>query len=214
MQNKEELYLRWQKLAARYCKDQILIESIYNEICKRYNEKTRFYHNLNHIHTILKEIDKHEASINKLDTILFATWFHDIIYNSFRKDNEEKSAECAKTILRKMKVNETLITDVSHLILKTKDHVMVSIEESFDCRLFIDCDLLILGAEQSLYVNYMNNVRKEYRYIPNFIYKKARLKVLKLFIGTESIFKTKILRERYELQARKNLEFEINLLTH
>jgi len=39
------------------------------------------------------EIKKYKRELDDLDSIRFAIWFHDIIYNPKEKNNEENSAD-------------------------------------------------------------------------------------------------------------------------
>ena len=62
------------------------------EIEKHYTAKKRHYHNLTHLENILQELQKCKSKIKDWDSILFAVYYHDIIYNTLKKDNEERSA--------------------------------------------------------------------------------------------------------------------------
>jgi predicted metal-dependent HD superfamily phosphohydrolase len=49
-------------------------------------------------------------------------------------------------------------------------------------------------------------VRDEYSWVPEFLFKRERRKILEEFLARPVIFNTKPFRERYEAQARVNLE--------
>ena len=42
---------------------------------------------------ILLDIEEVKSEIHDLESVKFAIWYHDIIYKSTKKDNEEKSAD-------------------------------------------------------------------------------------------------------------------------
>ena len=63
-----------------------------------------------------------------------------------------------------------------------------------------------------MYEAYYTSVRKEYALVPDLIYKKERVKVLRQFLAMESIFKTPLFIAACEMQARKNIALEIKLL--
>ena len=66
---------------------------IISDVISKYKEPNRFYHNLTHIEEMLDFI---ESSVHDLDTIEFtalqhAIIFHDVIYDTKSKTNEEDS---------------------------------------------------------------------------------------------------------------------------
>ena len=54
-------------------------------------------------------------------------------------------------------------------------------------------------------MNYFKNVRKEYIFYPNFVYKNGRKKVIQHFLAMNPIFKTEYFYDKYEFQAKENL---------
>ncbi|MDX2245424.1 MAG: hypothetical protein SF052_01505 [Bacteroidia bacterium] len=78
-----------------------------------------------------------------------------------------------------------------------------------DTNLFTDADLSILGQKREIYHAYSTNVRKEYAIYPDILYNPGRKKVLQHFLAMEQIFKTPHFQEKYEAQARANLEEEL-----
>ena len=70
----------------------------------------------------------------------------------------------------------------------------------------------VLGETESIYEVYKNNIRREYRHIPGFIYNRERKKILKRFVASEQIFKTDLFRVKFEEKARVNLLNEIKSL--
>ncbi|WP_411897963.1 hypothetical protein [Elizabethkingia occulta] len=83
-------------ISTHYTTDIIFIDSLWKEIEKKYNSKNRYYHNLFHLENMIYELKNIEDFVNDFDTLLFSVFYHDIIYKSTAKDNEEKSAEIAK----------------------------------------------------------------------------------------------------------------------
>ena len=93
----------WNDLVSQFSNDLNLIDNYYEIIEKKYKSSNRYYHNLDHINLMLSEIDTLENRIEDYNSVLFAIWFHDIIYDPLNADNEERSAECAKEFLIKIK---------------------------------------------------------------------------------------------------------------
>jgi predicted metal-dependent HD superfamily phosphohydrolase len=56
-------------------------------------------------------------------------------------------------------------------------------------------------------------VRKEYAIYPDLLYRPGRIKVLKYFLEKPRIYHTPYFWEKYEEQARANMEAELLILT-
>ena len=48
---------------------------------------------------MLSEAENFRTVFDDFDSIRFSAWFHDIIYEANRSDNEERSADMAETFL-------------------------------------------------------------------------------------------------------------------
>ena len=161
---------------------------------------------------MLLQAEEHKESLTDADLVLFAIWFHDIIYKSSKKDNEDKSAEFAKEILSKFSLSHDEVKKVVDLIESTKAH-QLEVLNDLDNAFLLDFDLSILGQEWNVYEVYIQNIRKEYSIYPDFLYKPGRKKVLQSFLHRETLFFTEKYQNLYEKQARKNLEREIRGLS-
>jgi predicted metal-dependent HD superfamily phosphohydrolase len=192
-----------------FTQDQNLIKNFWSEIEKKYSEKGRHYHNLEHLENMFSELDSVKDNIENFETIAFSVFYHDVIYDSTSKSNEEKSAEFAKIRLEKLNLDSSLIEKISEQIIATKVHQQ---SENQDTNYLLDADLTILGKDLETYIDYTEKIRKEYSIYPDFLYKPGRKKVLKHFLELENIFKTEFFREKYEKQARRNIQFEIESL--
>ena len=83
------------ELAGRYTDNAALILRLWEELKTAYVGKGRYYHNLDHITSMVTLAEEHRSSIQDWDAMLFAIYYHDAVYKATRKDNEEKSAELA-----------------------------------------------------------------------------------------------------------------------
>lgn len=196
-------------LVNRYRGDHQQTENLWNEIVKNYSGRGRHYHTLEHLNHILTQILPCENRIRDLDAVLFALFYHDIVYNVLKKDNEEKSAAYAVKILSSLSVPKERIETCKKHILATKTHVQ---QDDSDTNIFTDADLSILGQEWDAYNTYCLQIRKEYSIYPDLVYNPGRKKVLQHFLQMERIFKTQFFYDKYENQSRRNLERELNQL--
>ncbi|WP_159799992.1 hypothetical protein [Flavobacterium sp. MK4S-17] len=197
------------ELLGVYTKDKSLIQKLWAEIETNYTSRARHYHTLQHLENIFKELCECYDEISDWDTILFSLFYHDVIYNSSKKDNEEKSVDVAVKCLLQINYHSHRIDLCCQEIMATKSH---TINDNYDVNLFTDADLSILGYSWEKYEEYYKQVRKEYSIYPDFLYKPGRKKVLQHFLDMESIFKTEFFKNKYENTARTNIQKELSLL--
>jgi predicted metal-dependent HD superfamily phosphohydrolase len=202
----KDTYIR---LLKNYTDNTPLINELWLEIEKKHSNKKRHYHTLDHLDNLLKQLIEVKNELQNWETILFTLYYHDIIYNSLKPDNEEKSAELSEKRMRQISVSNDVIKLCKEQILATKSHVK-SIEN--DTNYFIDADLSVLGQAWETYSHYYKNVRKEYSIYPDFIYNSGRKKVLNHFLSMDKIFKTVYFSNKFEIQAKQNIQEEIKLL--
>jgi predicted metal-dependent HD superfamily phosphohydrolase len=207
---KKFLRQHWHKLCETYECAPAEIDAAFALLRQNYSEPHRVYHNLSHIQTLLQQTESFRHEIQNYDSVAFAIWFHDAIYNTNKSDNEEKSAELAEEVLGKLCIPSEIIAAVKPMILATKTHLLL--DDSADLKLFLDFDLSILGAEEMVYQEYSRAIRKEYSWVPYFLYRKGRKKVLESFLKRQHPYFTDAMKARYEAQARQNIENELRKL--
>jgi predicted metal-dependent HD superfamily phosphohydrolase len=200
----------WEKLCARYTPELAFISQLWDEIEQAYTSKGRHYHTLGHLAYMLQLEARYKPAFKQRDLLLFAIYYHDVVYSSSQSDNEEKSAELAEKRLRDLGLPASDIAYVSKMILATKAH-----EEHADAmtNFLLDLDLAILGADIQKYDAYNRAVRKEYSIYPDLLYKPGRRKVLRHFLAQPTIYKTAIFQQAFEEQARYNLQQELKHIT-
>lgn len=203
------LHQNFKNLFQKYNQDDSLQENLWMEIVTHYSSKKRHYHTLDHIENLFQELFPIQEKIEDWDTIQFSIFYHDIIYNASQKDNEEKSAILAIERLKEIGLPEDQILKCNHQILLTKSHEISDTDTNY----FTDADLSILGKTWDTYEEYYKNIRKEYRIYPDFMYNGGRKKALKHFLEMKRIFKTDYFQEKYENQARLNLQKELEILS-
>jgi predicted metal-dependent HD superfamily phosphohydrolase len=197
------------QLCSPFTEDQQLISDLWKEIETKYSEKGRHYHNLLHLENMFRELDAVKMNISDFTALSFSIFYHDVIYDATSKANEEKSAAKAEKRLAELHINQDKISLISEQILDTKSHQRSDQE---DTNYLLDADLSVLGKDFKTYLEYTQNIRKEYSIYPDFLYKPGRKKVLKHFLELESIFKTEYFKEKYEAQAKENIAKELQLL--
>lgn len=176
-------------------------ESIFSELVVFYSQEHRAYHNLSHIDRMLSWLD---ASGEATDSVEFAIWFHDAIYEPLSNHNEAKSAQYFTDHLGSF-VGGKLVEDVERLIMATDPTRSRSGREDED--LIIDIDLSILGAPPEDYEAYQSAVRSEYSSVPDAEFFAGRSSILQCFLS-QRIYATEFFGQLEE-QARSNIKKEL-----
>ncbi|WP_077438607.1 hypothetical protein [Sphingobacterium sp. CZ-UAM] len=191
-----------------YTSDILLIESCWNEIIASYSDQRRSYHTLTHLQHFSDQLNFCKNQLSDYSTAYLAMIYHDIVYFTIDGTNEEKSAIVAVSHLNKLDYPAYLISLCSEMILATKTHAGNS---SSDINYFIDADMSILGADWGSYEKYAAGIRKEYG--DSIYFDRGRKQILQHFLNMERIFKTDLFFDKYEQQARINIQGEIDNLS-
>lgn len=189
-------------------------KALWQDIATRYQETQRAYHSLNHIQQLFVEFEHVISYLYEPHIIALALYYHDVIYNPIRSDNELKSAE---HMLSKLKcyLSHGQCQSIYALIMMTATHQMselVDPNQSSDAAYLLDMDLSILGAPWFEYERYAQAVRQEYAHIPMTEYKTGRTQVLQTLLAHPHLYLTEHYHKQLETQARANINREIGLL--
>jgi predicted metal-dependent HD superfamily phosphohydrolase len=203
---------KWNALTA-FSKKEELKEQLWNEIVYHYSAQHRHYHNLHHIAHLFTLCDGYLDKIKNPAVVGFAILYHDVVYDTYRQDNEEQSALFAEVHLKQLMVNHALIKSVQTFIRATKDHRVPERElMAEDLALFLDFDMAILSTDSDIYESYSSRIRQEYLKYPEDIYKEGRKQALQKVLASPRIFITSNFRETEEGKARENILTEIRQL--
>ena len=187
-----------------------LMDKLWSEIRSNYSRSKRHYHNLTHLDNLFEQLLPIRSQIEHWQALIFSIAYHDIVYNTLKKDNEERSAALAYDRMTLLELSLPLREKCRLQILATKHHRLT---EDADTNYFTDADLSILGSDRESYLNYTKQIRKEYGNFPDIVYKPGRKKVLKHFLEMDNIFKTKYFQDKFEDQAKANIVAELKSLT-
>lgn len=173
------------------------------ELAAAYMAPGRHYHNLAHIEDCLAALAQVEGlSVSEREILSEAIWWHDVVYDPMRRDNEELSAQLAERHVR---------ADIRHavgrLIRLTKSH-----DVKADDRLgaiLISIDLSILGAEPARYDAYAAAIRQEFIHVSDNDFRAGRAAVLRRFAARPVIYPDAGFAAKYDRRARENLAREL-----
>jgi predicted metal-dependent HD superfamily phosphohydrolase len=184
-------------------------ESLFRDLTAGYSEPHRKYHTMQHLEECFAKLQELRALAHKLEEIELALWFHDAIYDTRRKDNEEKSARWARSAILEAGVAAPAGDRVYELVMATRHN---AVPAGGDAQILVDVDLSILGASPDRFDEYERQVRQEYSWVPGLLFRRERRKVLEDFLKRRTLFQSKPFIAAYETQARANLQRSIDKL--
>ncbi len=82
-----------------------------------------------------------------------------------------------------------------------------------DAALLTDIDLSILGQPEKRFDEYESQIRQEYAWVPEPVYRVERAKILRKFLARKRVFATEWFQKKYEDAARQNLQSSVKKLT-
>jgi predicted metal-dependent HD superfamily phosphohydrolase len=177
-----------------------------------YSAPERHYHNLEHLAEMFAVVGKLAMSVEDPAALHLAIWFHDAVYDSRAKDNEQRSGELAVDLLGPIGVPTSAIERIVRMIWATAHLAGASPPADRDTRVLLDADLAILGAPEGRYARYAADIRREYAWVPDADYRAGRAAVLQKFLDAPRIYNTEIMFEEAERRARANLRAELETL--
>jgi predicted metal-dependent HD superfamily phosphohydrolase len=174
-----------------------------------YGEPHRHYHTGRHIAHCLVELDLARHLAIEPAEVEMALWFHDAIYDPHAADNEDKSAAWAVRFLGGQGLEPVRIQRVRDHILATRHCAPAA---GPDAQLTVDVDLAILGSDAGTYGEFEINVRREYDWVPEAVFRGRRAEILQSFLNRPRIYHTDFFAQRHETRARANLAAAIRAL--
>lgn len=141
-------------------RNQIYGNLIPDRVWDCYNESHRHWHNEDHLISVVKDCINNypiDTGIVENHALFIAAVYHDIVYSPTSKNNEERSVELMKEILKDNPnsiTNQQVIEKAAELILKTKTN-----EDTILNR--IDRSVLTNGSVADI-LRYSSLVRKEF----------------------------------------------------
>lgn len=177
--------------------------ALWDSLEAMYQVPPRGYHSLKHIGECVAALDEYEGEVQDRAGIELALWVHDCVYDSTRKDNEERSAAVGNLFGAVLGLGEERVRFVHGLVMATQH---AGKELRGDEAIIVDLDLWSLAAEWDRCVEIVQGIRKEYAWVPRAEFNAGRTMFLKSLLARPHLYYTAWARERYERKARENIE--------
>lgn len=178
-------------------------------LAARYAEPHRFYHTAQHLEECFERWSELRRQAHHPAEVELALWFHDAVYDPRSDENELRSADLARETALSRGVDAGSAGRIHDLVMSTR-HTAMPVEG--DARLIVDTDLAILGAEPARFAEYERQIRQEYAWVPESLYRERRAEVLRGFLTRPAIYSTELFRARYEHRARENIRRSLQAL--
>jgi predicted metal-dependent HD superfamily phosphohydrolase len=195
------------------------VGGVFTQLRAAYEDQSRRYHSLEHIAECLAMLEDERSTLESPAEVAMAIWFHDAVYATYPlSSSEERSAGFAEASCTRLGIAGPSAVRIAAMVRATKDHDLTSdgaraaVHERDALTLF-DIDLAILGAEPVRYARYERDVRAEYAWVLDGIFRSRRAKVLRAFAARPAIFRTPRLHDRLEAPARTNIDRAVIELT-
>ncbi|MGY1653546.1 HD domain-containing protein [Geodermatophilus sp. SYSU D01119] len=173
-----------------------------------WGEPHRRYHDLRHLAAVVGLVGELGAAAADPVAVTLAAWYHDVVYDPRRGDNERASADRARAGLAGL-VPEARLAEVERLVLLTAGHAA----EPGDANgaVLCDADLAVLAGPPEAYAAYASAVREEYGHLADDVFTAGRIAVLESLLQLPALYRLPGTRE-WEPRARANLAAELSLL--
>ena len=189
--------------------DSPALRRLHGDVLGRYAEPHRHYHTAQHLAECFEKVGAIISLAEHPAEVHVALWFHDAIYDTGRHDNEERSAAWARSAAQELGAAPDSAQRIHDLIMLTR-HAAEPV--GVDGQVLVDADLSILGAPPARFQEYEAQVRREYEWVAEAVFRSTRARILKEFLNRRHLYCTAHFRERYEGQARRNLRDSLESL--
>ena len=208
-----ELLAHWQALGQALGRDTPAWRAEGRRLLRSWARWPRAYHDTTHLRACLRHLQAvpgHQpGAIHNPHAVALALWYHDAIYWPWSGHNEERSADWARQFLLSQGLPTALAETVHQHVMDTR-HTPGPL--TGDALWVVDIDLAILGQNDAVYRQFERNVRREYFFVRWPRYVAGRSAVLQGFLDRPHIYGTDYFAQRYEAQARANLQQALSAL--
>jgi predicted metal-dependent HD superfamily phosphohydrolase len=206
----------------------------WDRLRRQYGEDpVRRYHTLEHIDDLLGQFQ--ECSWTHPEGMMLCLFFHDVVYDPTRGDNEEQSCAVLEEFLDEVRPHEEVAVASTVGVLCTKYHSvavpaspaegvssvtgrvstaqlgLLEVGTVADIAQFLDLDMSILASDPERYGLYARQIREEYAHIPQDEFVRGRAAFLRSASGRTTYLTPQF--EHLNARARRNMERELQLLT-
>lgn len=186
-------------------------DTLLERLITRHRERQRRYHRIEHVESVVRLVAELALTepVTDIDAVIAAALYHDAIYEPMHPANERASARLARRDLASLGWSDARCQAVGAMVEATKTHLDAV---DTDTAVLFDADLAILAADPTDYSAYVSRVRDEYGHLDDAEWAAGRATAMQAFVDRSKIFSTATGRDRWEQQARRNINAELTTL--
>lgn len=145
-----------------------------------------------------------------LGAVVAAAFFHDVIYEVTRSDNESASGQLADRALTELGWKSARCGHVVAMIEATATHDVDGADA--DTQVLLAADLAVLAAEPTRYADYVRSVRREYAHVSDADWQLGRSGVLRSLLERPNLYAPALQLHGWDDRARANMTAELAAL--
>jgi len=176
--------------------------ALHDRLLAAWREPQRHYHTLQHLDECIALLAPALDLAEHPGEVELALWFHDAVYDVTRGDNEQRSADWARQAALAAGLSAEAARRLHALVMATRHDALPSTR---DAQLLVDVDLAILGAPPVRFDEYERQVRAEYAWVPETVFRQKRREVLAGMLARPRLYATQRFHDALEMSARANL---------
>jgi predicted metal-dependent HD superfamily phosphohydrolase len=203
-----ELRVAWQRHLGRSAD----ATEWFDTVLGAYRAEGRQYHGVRHVAWVVRHVESIAADhpVVDIDSTVAAAFFHDVVYDPTRGDNEAESAAMAERAVRQIGWTDPGCRRVAELVMATAGHDVEGVDR--DTAVLLAADLAVLAAEPSRYAEYATGVRREYAHVDDAAWRTGRSAVLRTLLERPRLFAAELGLDEWERRARANITSELAAL--
>lgn len=176
---------------------------------RRWSGPDRRYHDLRHLDECLAAASRLDAEAVHPAEVDLAIFFHDAIQDPQVGGDEARSADLAHAALVTAGVAPQA-TDRIAAAIRATDHRADPAALPVDSMIVVDADLAILAAAPARFAEYERDVRHEYAWVDESVFRRERRRILEAFLLRPRIYGTPTAHASFDAAARRNLRMAID----
>lgn len=172
------------------------------QLLAAYHDPSRHAHGINHVLDCFASLKRWQSHARHFHELAIAIWYHDVLHDPQRHDNEARSARLAAEHLSAAGIHPDTVRRIRELVVSTRPGESLPND---DARLLHDIDRVVLASSSETFDRYERNVRYENSHIGDFIYRRKRIETLQTLLSKAQIYVTDYAHEELDAPARANL---------
>lgn len=184
----------------------------FDELVRSYSGADRKYHDLFHVQSVVekcREMAEEAGWDEQWSELDAALWFHDVVYDAKRSDNEAESARVAAAAFKELGLPAERIERIARMIRATRHNGTAETEME---RTACDIDLLSLATPEATFRRNTGLIREEYKHLNDEEFRRGRAAFLEKMLGKGRTFYSEAFEEEYGLAASRNLRSAVERL--